>query len=164
MYLLLLNGRFHHFCSSHFPNAADETCNLFGIRKSVWILESHPCTEYGTTQGKDPVLFCGWRQDYWLGCDTQDAETQESCLTVCWVGVSLAISCFLTFLLLSQTTIIFFQWRMTPITLKINCGIVWKYSRWISFTLVRAEHPQPRKEGWSVPALNSALQMSVTCF
>lgn len=63
------------FFTLFFPNAADETHSLFRIRKSIWLLESHPPGEYGTTQAKDLLLFCGWHQDYWLGCNTQDVET-----------------------------------------------------------------------------------------
>lgn len=153
---------FFEFC---FPNAADETYSLFRNRKNIWLHESHSPCEYWTMQVKDPALSRGWHWAYWLGWDAQDAETWESCLIFHWVGINLAIYCFSTFLLLShRTIIIFFQWRMASITLKINCSIVWKYLSWISLALVRAEHPQPRKGGRAVPALNSALQMSVTCF
>lgn len=153
------------FFKFFFPNATDETCSLFRIRKNIWLHESHSPCEYWTIQLTDPALSRGWHWVYWLGWDAQGAETWESCLIFHWVGINLAIYCFSTFLLLShRTIIIFFQWRMTSITLKINCSIVWKYLSWISLALVRAEHPQPRKGGRAVPALNSALQMSVTCF
>lgn len=153
------------FFTLFLPNTADEILSLFRIRESIWLPESLFPREYGIAQGQDPVLFGSWCWDYWPEPDSQDVGTWESCLTVAWVGVSPAISCFPTCLLAShRKIIIFFQWRMTPITLKINCSIVWKYLSWISLTLVRAEHPQPRKGGWAVPTLNSALQMSVTCF
>lgn len=167
VFISMLDGHFHYFSSSNFsflmPLMRHIVCS--GSGKNIWLHESHSPCEYWTIQLKDPALSRGWHWAYWLGWDAQDAETWESCLIFHWVGINLAIYCFSTFLLLShRTIIIFFQWRMTSITLKINCSIVWKYLSWISLALVRAEHPQPRKGGRAVPALNSALQMSVTCF
>lgn len=53
-----------------FPNTADETHSLFRIRESIWLPESLFPSEYGTAQGKNPVLFGGWCWDYWPEHDT----------------------------------------------------------------------------------------------
>lgn len=122
--------------------------------------EGRSSSEYWIMQGKDPLLLClALGLLPWVSCP--GCWEVRKLLSFYW----LAIYCFTATLLLSHRTIIvLFPQRMTSITLKINCSIVWKYLSWISLTLGRAEHPQPRKGGRAVPALNSALQMSVTCF